>query len=344
MPHLPKYQVFISSTYEDLKSERDQVVKAVLEMGHIPVGMEMFSAADDEQWNIIKRNIEASDYYVVIVAHRYGSMVEGVSYTEKEYDYALDSKVPVLGFVINDAAAWPDDRRDKGANAEEQARKLKLFKDKVRRKPVDFWKTTDDLHAKVAIALMKTMTAQPRIGWIPASQAASPEAGIELARLSKENSELRAALEVARKSGEALERFREIEEALRSQTIAIAYRGRGTITKHQIPTTLLAIFDALGQFLASGEDDTSLALRLAENLIAAVDPKPDWTQLHEPMREWLREFIVQDLVVYESKHVPREPFPDHVERWTLTDTGRGFLRYRRRRNQDVTEQHPAPHD
>ncbi len=42
-----KYQVFISSTYEDLKEERDQAIKAVLEMGHIPVGMEMFSAADE---------------------------------------------------------------------------------------------------------------------------------------------------------------------------------------------------------------------------------------------------------------------------------------------------------
>ena len=48
-----KYQVFVSSTYEDLKAEREVVVKAVLEMGHIPVGMEMFSAADQQQWQII---------------------------------------------------------------------------------------------------------------------------------------------------------------------------------------------------------------------------------------------------------------------------------------------------
>jgi len=43
-----KYQIFVSSTYDDLKKERDQVIKASLEMGHIPVGMEMFSAADEE--------------------------------------------------------------------------------------------------------------------------------------------------------------------------------------------------------------------------------------------------------------------------------------------------------
>jgi uncharacterized iron-regulated protein len=100
-----KYQVFVSSTYEDLKDEREQVVKAVLEMGHIPVGMEMFSAADAQQWQIISRHIESSDYYVIIVAHRYGSMEGDRSYTEKEYDYAIERGVPVLAFVIGRVAA-----------------------------------------------------------------------------------------------------------------------------------------------------------------------------------------------------------------------------------------------
>jgi hypothetical protein len=44
-----KYQIFLSSTYQDLRDEREQVIKAILEMGHIPVGMEMFSASDEEQ-------------------------------------------------------------------------------------------------------------------------------------------------------------------------------------------------------------------------------------------------------------------------------------------------------
>ena len=48
-----KYQIFISSTYEDLKEERKKVIEAILTMNHFPVGMEMFSAADEEQWEII---------------------------------------------------------------------------------------------------------------------------------------------------------------------------------------------------------------------------------------------------------------------------------------------------
>ncbi|WP_270693350.1 MULTISPECIES: DUF4062 domain-containing protein [unclassified Aeromonas] len=155
-----KYQIFISSTYDDLKNERAQVIKSILEMGHIPVGMEMFSAADDEQWKIIQRQIDESDYYVVVVAHKYGSMVGDISYTEKEFDYAVSKGVPVLGFVIDQTveplAKYVEKNDDKIVL-------LNNFKDKVKSRPVGFWKSSDDLHGKVSIALMKAFNTNPRI-------------------------------------------------------------------------------------------------------------------------------------------------------------------------------------
>ena len=122
-----KYQIFVSSTYEDLKDERNEVIKACLNMGHIPVGMEMFNAADEEHSQVITRTIDQCDYYVVIVAHRYGSVIpEGVSFTEKEYDYAVAQDVPVLGFVIEDGASWPRDRIDKDQAAMRRSRPSRL--------------------------------------------------------------------------------------------------------------------------------------------------------------------------------------------------------------------------
>jgi hypothetical protein len=80
-----KYQIFISSTYVDLIEERQRVLRAILDMGHIPAGMELFSAADEEQFSYIKRIIDECDYYVLVVGGRYGSVDDdGVSYTEKE--------------------------------------------------------------------------------------------------------------------------------------------------------------------------------------------------------------------------------------------------------------------
>jgi len=48
-----KYQIFVSSTYEDLKNERNEVIKACLSMGHTPVGMEMFNAAAEPNRRLV---------------------------------------------------------------------------------------------------------------------------------------------------------------------------------------------------------------------------------------------------------------------------------------------------
>lgn len=103
-----KYQIFISSTYEDLKEAREKVRDAILSMMHFPIGMEMFSAGDEEQWEIIQETINSSDYYVLIVGQRYGSEIAtgegaGISYTEKEYRYAKEQKVPILAFISSSA-------------------------------------------------------------------------------------------------------------------------------------------------------------------------------------------------------------------------------------------------
>ena len=96
-----KYQVFVSSTYEDLQEERKKVMEALLQMNCFPVGMEYFNASDDSQWEVIKSLIRECDYYVLIVAGRYGSIEEesGKSYTQKEFEYAIEQGVPVISFV-----------------------------------------------------------------------------------------------------------------------------------------------------------------------------------------------------------------------------------------------------
>jgi Domain of unknown function (DUF4062) len=157
-----KFQIFVSSTYEDLRDAREVVIKAILEMGHIPVGMEMFSASDENQWRIIARTISDSDYYVLIVAHRYGSEIKQISYTEKEYDYAIAQGIPVISFVIDEKASWPANHIEK--DTKKRAR-LDKFKEKLLKKPVGFWATPLDLYGKCPIALMKAFEIHPRAGW-----------------------------------------------------------------------------------------------------------------------------------------------------------------------------------
>ncbi len=100
-----KYQVFVSSTFSDLIDERQEVMQALLELDCIPVGMELFPAADDDQWTLIKGLIDDCDYYVLIQAGRYGSIgPSGKSYTQMEYEYALEKDIPIISFLHSDVS------------------------------------------------------------------------------------------------------------------------------------------------------------------------------------------------------------------------------------------------
>src|SRR5258708_17786092 len=102
------FKVFVSSTFEDLRAERAEVEKALLKLNCLPVGMELFPAADDETWEFIKEQINDADYYVVLVAGRYGTLAsDGISFTEKEYDYARERDIPSIGFVHADRSTIP---------------------------------------------------------------------------------------------------------------------------------------------------------------------------------------------------------------------------------------------
>jgi hypothetical protein len=107
-----KYQVFVSSTFRDLVEERQDAIRSILDLKHIPAGMELFPAADMDQLTYIKKVIDECDYYLLIVGGRYGSMdADGVSFTEREYDYAVDTGKIVIAFVHSDPAAIPIGKR-----------------------------------------------------------------------------------------------------------------------------------------------------------------------------------------------------------------------------------------
>jgi hypothetical protein len=188
-----KYQVFISSTYKDLVEQRNQVVETVLRLSHLPVGMEIFNAASITPWDVIKSHIDNSDYYVLILAHRYGSETsEGISYTEKEYDYAISLGIPCLAFVLKEGVKWNPELMEQKPLPK---KKLSLFKKKIHVHHISYWENTEDLGSQVLLALVDEIRNRPSIGWIRANSiTTSPVVAEELSRLSKENSELKAQL------------------------------------------------------------------------------------------------------------------------------------------------------
>ena len=73
--------------------------------------MELFTAANEDQWSLIKKVIDDCDYYLVVIAGRYGSIgPEGLSFTEMEYRYALENKKPIMAFIHKDIGKLPSNR------------------------------------------------------------------------------------------------------------------------------------------------------------------------------------------------------------------------------------------
>lgn len=187
-----KYQIFISSTYTDLIEPRQKVIESILKQYHFPIGMEMFSAADDEQWDIIKETIESSDFYILLIGSRYGSLTtQGIGYTEKEYDYAKEIGVPILTFLKDDTLPTTPQERETDPI---KIQKLQNFREKVQdNKMMEVWKNSDDLAHRVSMALMKEFTRKNRVGWIR-GDSISEDASKELLALSRENRELKEAI------------------------------------------------------------------------------------------------------------------------------------------------------
>lgn len=187
-----RYQVFVSSTYADLKEERQKVIQTLMEMDCIPSGMEIFPAADEEQLEFIKKIIDDCDYYILIIGGRYGSTnPKGVSYTEKEYDYAVEKGIKVIALLHENPDLIPAGKTEKN---EEMTARLNTFRDKVKEgRIVKFWNEAKDLPGIVALSLTKTIKTHPAVGWVRANLVGKPELLNELNELRKENEVLQLA-------------------------------------------------------------------------------------------------------------------------------------------------------
>ena len=190
-----KYQVFVSSTYKDLQEERQEVMQVLLEMDCIPSGMELFPAANEDQWSLIKGVIDDCDYYIVIIAGRYGSLdSDEISFTEKEYRYAIRSGKPVIAFLHKDPDSIPSRQTEQTDSGK---KKLEEFRTLVRQKMYKLWGSPHELGSAVARSLNRLRKTHPSTGWVRGDQVERANAA-EFLRLRKAIEELETQLSNAR--------------------------------------------------------------------------------------------------------------------------------------------------
>lgn len=162
-----RYQTFISSTFSDLRAERDAVTRDILAMEKcIPAGMELFGASPRPSWDVITSVLDLTDYVVLILGARYGSIKPGgrISFTHAEYRYAVERGLPVLAFLPHRERLAREDQREPDVQAQ---KKLERFLKEVETSgvQVDYWRDAQDLAHRVTGALWKAFQTTPRPGW-----------------------------------------------------------------------------------------------------------------------------------------------------------------------------------
>lgn len=190
-----KLQVFVSSTYTDMLSERQAAVEAILRAGHIPAGMEIFAAGNEPQLETIRRWIDDSDIFMLILGGRYGSIEpnSGKSYIEMEYDYAAGKKKPLFAAVVSE---YYLDAKVKSAGLDATERinghLLQSFREKVASKICRFFGDVNEFKLIVFESIANYERNEDLIGWVHGSDVIDPKSTLEeIARLQEENSLLR---------------------------------------------------------------------------------------------------------------------------------------------------------
>jgi hypothetical protein len=352
-----RYQVFVSSTFADLQDERQEVMQALLELDCIPAGMELFPAANEDQWTLIKKVIDDCDYYIVIVAGRYGSLgTTGQSYTEMEYRYALDKGKPVIGFLHKDPTSLAEKHCE---HTEDGKKRLTEFREFVKKKMCRFWDSPADLGSQVSRSLIKLIKSNPAVGWVRGDLVPDVPAAEEILKLRNQIGDLEKKLAAA--STVAPAGTQSLSQGDEKYPIAYKFKAHppgtpyynATAYNHTIEVSWDDIFATLSPLMIDEASDG--ALKTAFDELIEREAKPVLAKDKNVKNLKHREFVasMDDFQTIKvqfralgliAKSTKSRSVKDTVTYWTLTpygDTLMTRLRAIERDELPVAEEKPA---
>lgn len=158
--------VFISSTSKDLKDHRDAVNEVIRRLRLHPVDMVDFGSQPGGATDVSVKEVRTSDFFIGIIAHRYGYVMEGQtkSVTEQEYDEAVRHRKPRLIYLVDPDHTWDAALIENDATAQSR---LAAFKDRLNKNEVrSLFTTPENLAAQVSTDLAKLMQERSRRVWL----------------------------------------------------------------------------------------------------------------------------------------------------------------------------------
>jgi uncharacterized protein DUF4062 len=194
-------RVFVSSSFEDLREHRAAAIRVLRQLGHDVVAMEDMTAGSAAPLFKVLEMVDRSEAYVGIFAWRYGytpttsdppppgrpavpavpGPVSGqTSITHHEYLRAVERKLPVLAFLLDETYPWPPrlvDGFDPATTTAQNTANIRALRAALQQERVVSWFTTpSDLEARVSAAI--TMAGLTRQLDLQPATALDPMAGV----------------------------------------------------------------------------------------------------------------------------------------------------------------------
>lgn len=341
-----RYQMCVAAVGDDLHVDRERMVRAVLEMGHIPIDLVATGLLQEESQDTVDRHIGRTDYLIFLVGREEGEWLEAVEHT---YDCAGEHGVPVL--VLIEGGSAP---RRKRMSIIDPARSTKLdqFVEKLRSSPKVLVESLDSVSSSAAWVIIRLIEKYRRPGWVSSTTLPSGDVATELARLSSENAELRSRLDSVRTDDEGREdaRLEAARRALLENMIMIPLWDRSSNKwEKPVEVSLYEFFIRLAPELVveNSLNDTS---QFVPTGVCELDPgdfTSRWVVPPNNLNLWFTDLMALGLVQPSTiKHHTK----DNNQYWTLTADGRKMISRVRRsvlqtgghRHVGFTAEHPIP--
>ncbi|MCL2244416.1 MAG: DUF4062 domain-containing protein [Treponema sp.] len=336
-----KNHIFIGSTLDDLKNERRDIPRIIMELGQIPVSAEYLDSSEKNYNKLLEKTIEDCDFFIAIAAFKYAQKGEKTSSLEQEYNIALKKDIPVISLIIDNKARWKASKKEKESAL---IRKMDELKKKLCLGPHETWLSSADLNQKMRNLLIMQMNVTPKSGWVRADRAVSPMVANELARLSAENEQLKKQIKI--EGGEIAAQLREQMKnalkvlALNNVTLSFYYMS-GENWENSRKFRYLKIFILLTPELSVGKTTAEVSRFMGTVLNPDLEKtvRRDYPVPSNSVKKIMADFSMLKIVrcINEiSAETPENKMTDEI--WEITEYGKElYSAYRMKQLENAVE-------
>jgi len=291
-------------------------------MGHLPIDLVSTEVLYAGNTDIVRRHLARTDYFVIAVEQDLQPDSETIDGLQRAVDIAVERRVPTLALVFPSK----EDAEESAAESPEVGAVLAAIRDRAAGLVQRI-----DVAAQATQTLNELIDTYRRPGWVSTNELPAPDVTTELARLSKENADLKRRLGSFDESEAAREiRWSAMIQTMEENKILIPVWNKvATMWEQPVEMTLYTFFIRMGPQLAV-EVSTSEAVEFIPTAVCeleARDSRAPWVVPLHSLNLWLTDLMALKLVRPSRR---KRAAKDKNQYWRLTREGRAFLSYIRR--------------